>query len=83
MIGKPVTAYVLEKVLARQKEKSKYVEQMEEELKDIKRGECLLYEFRLDNVLWASMGLALLVNERKDLKAIKEENCVYVYREGG
>ena len=81
MIGKPVSADELEKVLARQAERDKFLKQMEDELKAIKPGECLLYESRPEANLWASVGLSLLVDKIKDLKTIKEENRVYVYRD--
>ena len=81
MIGKPVSADELEKVLDRQAARDKFVKQVEEELKAIKPGECLLYESGPQAPLWASVGLALLVDRIKGLKVIKEENRAYVYRE--
>lgn len=79
-IGKPVSADELEKVLARQAERDRLVKQMEDELKALKQGECLLYESRPEAPLWVSVGLSLLVDKIKGLKMIKEGNCVYVYR---
>jgi len=81
MIGKPVSADDLEKLLARQAERDRCVKQMEDELKALKQGECLLYESRPEAPLWANVGLSLLVDKIKGLKMIKEGNCVYVYRE--
>lgn len=81
MIGKPVSADLFKKVLERQAVRDKFVKRVEEELRDIRPGECLLYESRLDAPLWANIGLSLLVDKIKGLKTIKEENCVYVYRE--
>ena len=81
MIGKPVSGDELKKVLDRQAERDKYVKQVEEELKVLKPGECLLYEPRPGVPLWADVGLALLVDRIKDLKRIKEGNYTYIYRE--
>jgi len=81
MIGKPVSGDELEKVLARQAERNRFVKQMEDELKAIKPGECLLYESGPESPLWASVGLALLVDKNKGLKMIQEGKCAYVYRE--
>lgn len=80
MIGKSVSGDELEKVLERQATRDKFVKQIEEEIKAIKPGECLLYESGPEAPLWASVGLALLVDRIKGVKVIKEENCVYVYR---
>jgi len=81
MIGKPVSPDELEKVLARQAGRDRFVKQMEDELKAIKPGECLLYESRPESPLWASIGLSLVVDKIKGLKMIKEENRTYIYRE--
>jgi len=81
MIGKPVSADEFEQVLARQAERDAFVKQMEDELKAIKPGECLLYESRPETDLWASVGLSLLVDRIKDLKMIKVGNRAYIYRD--
>ena len=81
MIGKPVSSDELERVLEKQAAEDKFVKQIEEELKAIKPGECLLYKSGLEVPLWASVGFALLVDRIKGLKVIKEEYGVYVYRE--
>ena len=81
MIGKPVSADEVAKVLARQAERDRFVKQLEDELKALKPGECLLYEYQPEAPLWASIGLGLIVDRIKGLKEIREENLVYVYRE--
>jgi len=81
MIGKPVSGDELKKVLDRQAERERLVKQMEEELKALKVGECLVYESNPEAPLWADVGLSLLVDKIKGLKRIKEGNHNYVYRE--
>jgi len=81
MIGKPVSGDELRKLLDRQAEKDRLVEQMEKELKALKPGECLVYESKPEAPLWAEVGLSLLVNKIKGLKRIKEGSHNYVYRE--
>ena len=81
MIGKMVSGDELAKVLSGQAERYKFQEQLQEELKAIKPGECLLYEARPEAPLWASVVLALVVDRIKGLKMIREENRVYVYKE--
>ena len=56
------------------------MKQMEEELKALKPGECLVYESRPEAPLWASVGQSPLVDKIKGLKSIKEGNRTYVYR---
>ena len=80
MIGKPVSGDELKKVLDRQAERDRLVKQMEEELKALKPGECLVYESKPESPLWADVGLSLLVDKIKGLKRIKEGTHNYVYR---
>ena len=80
MIGKPVSGDELKKVLDRQAERDKFVKQVEEELKALKRGECRAYESRPEAPLWVNVGLAILVNKIKGLKMIKEGKYTYIYR---
>ena len=79
-IGRPVSGDELEKVLARQAERDRFVEKLQEELKALKPGECLVYETRPEAPLQAGIGLALVVDKIPDLKVIKEGMCSYVYR---
>lgn len=79
-IGKPVSSDELQKVLDREAERDRFVEQLQEELKAIKPGECLVYETDPEVPLWASIGLALVVDKIPGLKVIKEGTCRYVYR---
>jgi len=80
MIGKPVSGEELKKVLDQQAERDKFVKQVEEELKALKPGECLVYESRPEMPLWINVGLASVVNKIKGLKSIKVENRTYIYR---
>lgn len=80
MIGKPVSGDELKAVLNRQAERDEFVKQLEEELKAIKPGECLLYESNPQSPLWADIGLALLLDRVKGLETIKEPRHIYVYR---
>lgn len=80
MIGKPVSGDELKAVLDRQAERDSLVKQMEEELKALKPGECLVYESKPEAPLWADVGLSLLVDKIKGLKRIKEGSHNYVYR---
>ena len=80
MIGKPVSGEELKKVLDQQAERDKFVKQVEEELKALKPGECLLYQNKPEAPLWISVGLSLLVDKIKGLKSIRVQNLTYVYR---
>lgn len=80
MIGKPVSGDELKAVFHRQAERDEFVKQMEEELKAIKPGGCLLYESNPQAPLWVDIGLALLIDRVKGLETIKEPGRVYVYR---
>jgi hypothetical protein len=79
-IGKPVLGDELQRVLDREAEKDRIEEQLQEELKAIKPGECLVYETGPEVPLWASIGFALIVDKVPGLKVIKEGACTYVYR---
>ncbi len=82
MIGIPVSADEFGRLLARQAERDKFAKQMEDELKAIKPGKCLLYASRPDTPLWVRVAFNLLFNRIKGLTMIEEDNRTYVYREG-
>ena len=80
MIGKPVSGEELKAVLNRQAERDEFINQVEEELKALKPGECLVYESKPEAPLWTDVGLSLLVDKIKGLKRIKEGAHNYIYR---
>lgn len=78
MIGKPVSGEKLAKVLGRQAERDKYIEQLQQELKALKPGDCLLYE---DKLGMASAYILPFLVGVEGLKMIREGDQVYVYKE--
>lgn len=81
MIGKPVPSDEFQKVLARQKNREEFRKQLEDELKGIKKGECLLYEVKEGTGTLAEMSFSFFVDKIGGLKMITEGNRTYVYRE--
>lgn len=78
MIGKPVPREQLEELIAEEKRKDVFVEELKKELKALKPGECLVYEAKvgLESVMSSSLGLSV-----KKLKLITRPGKVYAYKE--
>ncbi|MBA7587713.1 hypothetical protein ES708_29747 [subsurface metagenome] len=85
MIGKPITSEEFQGVLNREESKQEFRKQLEEELKGIKPGECLLYEVKEGMGAlagaFAEMSFSFFVDKIGGLKMIVEGSRAYVYRE--
>lgn len=80
MIGKPVTGDELKKVLDGEKDREEFRERLEEELKAIKKGECLVYEVGGRRGASTEITLSLFIS-KIGLKMITEGDRTYIYRE--
>ena len=81
MIGKPVSDDELLEVLRKQRVREIFTEDLEEELKGIKQGQCLQYEvLEVPNPLLI-ICLTLIASTIKGLRVITEERSIYVYKE--
>ena len=85
MIGKPVTSEEFQEVLNKEKRSQEFRKRVEDELKDIKPGECLLYEAKEGMGAFAEMSFSFIISSLVDkiggLKMITRGTLVYVYRE--
>ena len=81
MIGKPVSSDEFEKVLDREKTRQEFRKQLEDELRGIKKGECLIYEVKEGLGTFAEMSFSLFVEKLGGLKMITEGDWTYIYRE--
>jgi hypothetical protein len=86
MIGKPVPAEELQAVLSRRAEKDRLINVIEAELREIKPGECLVYEARKGEGAMGNLGLTSLITKIKIesnqmLRAVFEGDKTYVYLE--
>lgn len=81
MIGKPVSSDEFQKVLDREKTRQEFRKQLEDELRGIKEGECLLYEAKKGTGAFAEMSFSFFVEKIGGLKVITEGDRTYIYRE--
>ena len=81
MIGKQVLWSELQKALDREREAVNFWKQLEEELKNIGKGECLRYECKEGGSIISQMVLKYQIGKLKGLKLVIEGNYAYVYRE--
>lgn len=79
MIGKPVTGNELLEVLDREKKREGFKEQLEDELKGIKPGECLVYGIKVGMGGIAGLALSFWV-DRIGLKMVTEGDKTYIYK---
>ena len=80
MIGRPATGDELKKVLDGEKNREEFRNQLEDELKAIKPGECLVYEVKGRTGASTEIALSLFIS-KIGLKMITEGDRTYIYRE--
>lgn len=79
MIGKPVTIEEFRKLFREEKRKGELIEELNEELKALKPGECLVYEAKIG--MESVLSLVLTLSHIKNLKLIDRPGKVYAYKE--
>lgn len=79
MIGKLVPKEELEELLAEEKKKDGLIEELNEELRALKPGECLVYEAKVG--MESILSLVLTLSHIKKLKLIDRLGKVYAYKE--
>ena len=83
MIGKPVSSEEFQRILNKQRENEKFLQEFDAELRAIKPGECLMYEAPEGKESVAGFSLSLTVSKIKGLRLFTEGRKSYVYREKG
>ena len=82
MIGKPVSPTELKGVLEKEKAFEDLLQDLKEELRSIKKGECLAYKLNPElPAIIRSLPLDQIIAEIKGLKKARQGDTVYVYRE--
>ena len=81
MLGKFVSMDELKSILVREEEKDNFQEQLESEVRGIKKGECLRYECKEGGSKIQRTVFILLIADIKGLKLATSGNYAYVYRE--
>ena len=78
MIGKPVPKEEFRKLFFEEKEKEEFVRAIHKELRDLKPGECLLYE--TEEGKESTLKLCLSLYLVKELEIIERPGKVYVHK---
>lgn len=79
MIGKRVPWGELEELLVEETRKDRLVKEINEELKALKPGECLVYEAKVGTE--SILSLVLTLSHIRNLKLIDRPGKVYAYKE--
>lgn len=78
MIGKSVSRGELQRVLDKEKEKDKVVGRLEDELRAIPEGGCLVYKI---TEVMQKLAITFVASQIPGLKTVWEDDRLYIYRE--